>query len=87
MSVEPITVTETVQARGATVTRERTTVQDTSKLAQVYVLPGETVMQKLASLRALASLRELPQIELLAYIEDIRSAPLLLDTVEVDDVD
>lgn len=88
MSLEQVVLTETVQAYGETITKRRTTVQDTSKLAQVFVLPGETVMQKLDSLRALiASQRYWEQTPLLDYIADIQAAPVSLGTAEVTEVD
>jgi hypothetical protein len=81
----PVSVLEIVQARGETVTRTRETVQDTSKLARTYYLPGETMKQKLYSLQGyIASTREPEQLVLLAYIEDILQAPQLLETVAVD---
>jgi hypothetical protein len=82
--VQQVTLTETVQARGETVTRERITVQDTSKLPPVYVLPGETMRQKLDSLKAMAAQRQLGQLELLELLDDARLAPLLLETTEVE---
>lgn len=86
--VVPVTLTETVQARGETVTRERITVQETGKLGVVYILPGTTQMQKLQALRSLvASQRMWDQLPLLAYIADIQAAPTSLETVEVDFLD
>ena len=82
--VAPVTLLETVQARGETVTRERHTVQDTSKLPGVYVLRGETVVQKLLSFQQyVAANLVFGQLELLGYIEDMLSAPVLLETTEV----
>lgn len=82
--VIPVVVTETVQARGEVTTRERHTVQDTSKLARTYVLSGDTVAQKLGSLRAIAATKFISQLELLSYIEDIQSAPYYLETVDAE---
>ncbi len=82
----PVTVTETVQARGETITRTRETVQDLSKLPRAYTLRGETQTQKVEALREyVAQNRVYHQLELLAYIEDILLAPVLLETFEVTD--
>ncbi len=85
----PITITETVQARGETVTRERQTVQETSKLPRRYVLVGETQAQKLMSLLGWVSSYQglFHQLELLGYIEDILAAPTTLETYEVTNAD
>jgi hypothetical protein len=80
----PVSVLETVQARGETVTRTRETVQDTSKLARTYYLPGVTVMQKLYMLQGYAASGPLTQLALLGYLEDILQAPLLLETTEAE---
>ena len=86
--VIPITITETVQARGETVTRTRDTVQEISKLPRTYTLPGETQYQKVQSLQQWVSQnRVFHQLELLGYIEDILAAPAVLETIEVINAD
>lgn len=80
-----ITLTETVQSYGQVYQQERQTVQDISKLRPAYSLAGDTQSQKLESFRQwVASNRVFDQLTLLAYVEDILSAPTMLETYEID---
>lgn len=83
----PTEVIETVQWRGQTVTRVRKTLQDPLKLGRELYLSGETVMQKLESLKQLAALESISQLDLLEYIQYIMDSPLVLETVPAEDVD
>lgn len=69
MEVQRVILTETVQARGETVTRERHTVQVVEP--EPFTLSGDTVMQRLDSLKAYAASKHLEQTELLALIEQV----------------
>ena len=78
----PLYVEEVVQGDVGAVSQTRLTVQDASKLPRVYALPGETQAQKLESLRAWVARTRMPSLlqeEMLAYIEDVMTAPALLD--------
>lgn len=88
-SYQPVQLTEVVQGPFGTETIVRETLLDPLKANKGrFVLPGVTVMEKLSHLKAIVSASPLiHQLELLDYIEDMETAPLLLDTVEVTEVD
>ena len=78
----PVFVEEVVQQHGDTVSQKRMTVQDAAKLPRVYALQGETQAQKLEALRAWVARTRMPSLlqeEMLAYIEDVMTAPAMLD--------